>query len=194
MLNTQKKRPGVCLDWMGRLHLNALDLESHAYNQRLTEKSIHWLDDEVMIGEILRKLTALRDINEATSKQMSVWAQRAGGQRVHKEELDHKEEDTSFDSNGWDKQKCENAMQIKNKVIEYCKYCGTGHTQRQYPAYSKICSSCSKTSHLKAVYRSVYSILSLGVPCTTIFTVLNQLIFNLPCIFTFLLIPSNKVK
>ena len=52
---------------MGKLHNRAADCEYLEYDQRLTEKFIHGLDNEVMIGEILRDLTVLKDINEANS-------------------------------------------------------------------------------------------------------------------------------
>ena len=70
---------------MGRLHTEAADCEYHEYNQRLTEQFTYGLDDEVMIGEILRELTTLKDINEATSDQLLIWAQRVEVQRVQKE-------------------------------------------------------------------------------------------------------------
>ena len=47
---------------MGRLHIKGKDCEYHVYDSRLTENFIHRLDDEVMIGKILRDLIALKDI------------------------------------------------------------------------------------------------------------------------------------
>ena len=42
-----------------------------------------------MIGEILRELTAMKDINEDTSDQILIWAQRMEVQRAQKEVLNH---------------------------------------------------------------------------------------------------------
>ena len=47
---------------MGRLCTNVADCEYHECNQRLTEQFIHRLDERVMIGEILRELSVLKDI------------------------------------------------------------------------------------------------------------------------------------
>ena len=87
---------------MDRLHTKAVDCE---YDQRLTEQFIHGLDDKVMTGEIMRELTVLKDINEATSSQILIWAQRVEVQRAQKEVLDHSREDKEFDSIRWDKHK-----------------------------------------------------------------------------------------
>ena len=43
------------------------DCEYYEYDWRFTKQSISRLDDEVMIGEILRKLRALEDIDNVTS-------------------------------------------------------------------------------------------------------------------------------
>ena len=66
---------------MGRFYTKASDCVYHEYNQRLT-KIIHALDDEVMIGKILRELTALGDINKNTSHQILIWTWRVEAQGV----------------------------------------------------------------------------------------------------------------
>ena len=58
-----------------------------------------------MIGEILRKLTALKDINEATSNQKLIWVQGAEVQRALKEVLDSIREAKEFDYIRQDQQK-----------------------------------------------------------------------------------------
>ena len=75
-----------------------LDCEYHDYEKGLIEQFIHESYDEVMIGEILRDLTLLKDINEAMSDQILVSAQRVEAQRVQKRVLDHIREDKEFDS------------------------------------------------------------------------------------------------
>ena len=72
---------------------------------------------------------------------------------MNKEVFDNIRKAKAFNPVRWDK-KCHNARQIKNKVIENCKHCSTRHPQRTCPAYGKICSSCGKTNHFKAVCRS----------------------------------------
>ena len=80
------------------------------------------LDNEIMMGEILRELTALKDINDANSDQILIWAQRMMVQRV----LDHIREHKESNSIRLGKHKCDNARQNRNRGINYCKYCGTG--------------------------------------------------------------------
>ena len=102
---------------------------------------MHGLDDNVMIGNILRKLTALKNIDEATSNQILIWAWSVEAQRAQKEFLHHIREDKAFDSIRHIKQNCDNVRHSKNKVIENFKYCGTRHLQRQCQAYGKMCGS-----------------------------------------------------
>ena len=52
---------------MGKLYTKVSDYEYHEYDWRLTEQSILRLDDEVIIEEILRELTTLKDINDTTT-------------------------------------------------------------------------------------------------------------------------------
>ena len=45
---------------------------------------------------------------------------------------------------------------IEKNIIENCKFYGTGHLQRQCHAYGKICGSCSKSNHFKAVCKIMH--------------------------------------
>ena len=85
------------------------------------------------------------DINMCTNR----W-----GHRVQKEELDYIREDKELDSIRQEKHKHNGARQNRNKGINKCKYCSSGHPQRQYSSYDKMCSSCGKANHFKAVCRS----------------------------------------
>ena len=76
------------MDWQDVY--KASDCKYHEYT--------NGLDDVVMIGKILRELTAIKDINEATRDQILIWAQRMEVQGVQKEVLDHIREDKEFDS------------------------------------------------------------------------------------------------
>ena len=102
----------------------------------------------------MKEITVLKDINEASSGQILMWTQRVEAQRAQKEVLDHVREDGEFHSIRWDKHKCDNAGQNKNRVIKKCKYCGTGHPLRQCPAYGKMCGGCSNANHFKVACRS----------------------------------------
>ena len=52
--NLKRKSHYFAQEEMGRLHTKAIDCEYHEYDQRLREKFINRLDDEVMIGKRLR--------------------------------------------------------------------------------------------------------------------------------------------
>ena len=90
---------------MGRLHTKAADCEYHEYDRWLTEQFIHGLDDEVMIGEIVRVLMALKDTNEVTRNHILMWTLRMEVQRVQKEVLDNIRDGKEFDFVRQDKQK-----------------------------------------------------------------------------------------
>ena len=76
---------------MNRLCTEAVDCEYKECNRRMTEQFINGLDDEVCIGEIIRELTALKDINEVTSDHILMWTQRA-----QKEVLDNIRDEKEF--------------------------------------------------------------------------------------------------
>ena len=43
------------------------------YDRRITEQFIHVLDDEGMVSQILREVSVLEDINDATSEWVLLW-------------------------------------------------------------------------------------------------------------------------
>ena len=59
------------------------------YDRKLTKKFIHGLENEGMISGILREVSPLDDINDASSKLVLLWAQRVESQGVQKEALDN---------------------------------------------------------------------------------------------------------
>ena len=71
------------------MHTKTADCEYHEYDRRLTEQFITGLDNEVMIGEIIWELTALKDISEAISYQILMWVERVEAQSGQKEVLDN---------------------------------------------------------------------------------------------------------
>ena len=84
---------------------------------------IHGLDDEGMISEILRKVSALEDINDATSERVLIWALQVEAQRVQKEVLDSIKEAKDFDSIRHNMQKQNNKAHKKQRWVENCRYC-----------------------------------------------------------------------
>ena len=53
----------------------------------LTEQFIYKIDDEDMVNEILRGVSALKDIDDGTRERVLLWAQRVEAKRTQKEAL-----------------------------------------------------------------------------------------------------------
>ena len=70
---------------MGRLQTKAADCDCGKYDRRLMEQFIHELDNEGMISEIVRKVSALEDMDETTSEGVLLWAKVAEAQGVQEE-------------------------------------------------------------------------------------------------------------
>ena len=51
-----------------------------------------------MLYNIIRKLTAIKNTNEITRKQLLLWARRVGAQRVHKTFIEATKENKRFDA------------------------------------------------------------------------------------------------
>ena len=49
----------------------------------------------------------------------------------------------------------DNVKHRKQKLLENCNYCGTGHSQRQCPAYGKTYRLCRKTYHFNSMQVNV---------------------------------------
>ena len=82
-----------------------VECDCKEYNRELTKQFINRLDDEAMISEILRKLSALEDIDDATSEPVLLCAQRVHAQRAQKEALNNIKEAKEFDSVKYSTQK-----------------------------------------------------------------------------------------
>ena len=80
---------GSVQEWMGRLHVKVMDCEYKEYDRRLKEQFINCLDDENQVEEIITYLTAYKDTNDVSSKQILLWAQKVEVQNGLKELLDN---------------------------------------------------------------------------------------------------------
>ena len=67
----------------------AADCEYHEYDRRLTKQFIYELDNEGMIGEILRKITTLEDTDYATSEWIVFGTQSIQAQKLQKEVMNN---------------------------------------------------------------------------------------------------------
>ena len=63
-------------EWMGRLCVAATECNYREIDQQLKEQFIHWLNDKVMLDEVIRELTAKSNDEQTTSEGVLVWAKR----------------------------------------------------------------------------------------------------------------------
>ena len=61
---------------MGGLWIKAAECDYKEYDRKLTEQFIYRLDDEGMLKEILRDVSALEDIRHATSEKVLLRVQK----------------------------------------------------------------------------------------------------------------------
>ena len=59
---------------MGRLQTKVVECDYKGYDRKMIEQFIQGLDDKGMISKILREVSVLEDINDATSKWVLSWA------------------------------------------------------------------------------------------------------------------------
>ena len=62
---------------MGRLHMKATNFQYKEYHRRLKEQIRNSPDDENIITEIFKELTAMKDTSEVGRKKVLMWTQRA---------------------------------------------------------------------------------------------------------------------
>ena len=95
----------------------------------------------------LRELAAVKDIKEATSDQIIMWAQRLDVHRVQREVLNHIREDHEFDSFRWNEYGSDNARQNMSGGITNSKYCGTGYPRDSVQHMAKCLAVVAKPTN-----------------------------------------------
>ena len=60
---------------MGRLQTKEADCDYNEYNRKLTKQFKHGLDDECVISEILREVSALENIDNTTTEWVLLWTE-----------------------------------------------------------------------------------------------------------------------
>ena len=63
-------------EWMGRLCVVVAECNYREIDRQLKEHFIHWLNDKVMLDEVIRELTAKSNDEQMTSKGILAWAKR----------------------------------------------------------------------------------------------------------------------
>ena len=69
-------------EWMGRLHVAAVECNYQEVNRQLKEQLIYGLNDKHMLEEIIKELTATENDDHITSGGVLAWAKRVEAQRA----------------------------------------------------------------------------------------------------------------
>ena len=69
-------------EWMGRLHMMAVEVIYQEVDRQLKEQSIHSLNNKLMLEEIIKELTATRSDDHITSEGVLAWVKRMEAQRA----------------------------------------------------------------------------------------------------------------
>ena len=69
-------------EWMGRLHVAAVECNYQEVNRQLKEQFIHGLNNKGMFEEIIKELTATKSYDCITSEGVLAWAKRVETQRT----------------------------------------------------------------------------------------------------------------
>ena len=69
---------------MDRLRL----VQLYSADRQLKEQFVHWLNDNDIFEEIIRKLTKAKESAEITSEQVLGWVKRVGAQRAQSAIMD----------------------------------------------------------------------------------------------------------
>ena len=104
-----------------------------------------------MPEETIKELMTVRGNDQITSGNVLVWMKRVNAQRAQAAVMSTITESKEFDKIKvsipvWTSNP---RMSIKHNTLSQptCRYCGSTHPPRQCPAYSKVCTECSKVGH-----------------------------------------------
>ena len=84
-------------EWLGRLHIYAVECNYQEVDRQLKEQFIHGLNDKYMLEEIIKELMATKNDDHITSGGVLAWAQRVETQRAQAAVLNTLTESRQFD-------------------------------------------------------------------------------------------------
>ena len=70
------------MEWMGRLHVVAMECNYQEVDWQLKEQSIHGLNNKYMLEEIIKDLMATNNNDHITSGGMLAWAKMVEVQKA----------------------------------------------------------------------------------------------------------------
>ena len=86
-------------EWMGRLHVAAVECNYQEVNRQLKEQFIYDLNDKGMLEEIIKELTTTKNDECITSGGVLAWVKRMEAQRAQASVLNMLTETKQFDKN-----------------------------------------------------------------------------------------------
>ena len=84
-------------EWMGRLHVVAVECNYQEVNRQLKEQFIHGLNDKGMLEEKIKELTATKNDDCITSGGVLAWTKRVEAQRAQATVLNMLTESRQYD-------------------------------------------------------------------------------------------------
>ena len=145
-------------EWMGKLHVAAVECNYQEVDRQLKEQFIHWPNDKHMLEEIIKELTASNNDDHITSGGVLAWAKWVEVQRAQTAVLNTLTESRQFDKVKIlkNKTKEDTARAPSNWTMQWqlCRYYGGKHQLRQCSVYGKMCVGCGKVGHFKKVCHS----------------------------------------
>ena len=148
-------------EWMGRLHVAAVECNYREIDWQLKEQFIHpikeQLNNKIMVDEVIRELTTKSNNEQTTNEDVLSRAKRVEAQWAQAAILNDIIESHEFD-------KIKMAQKLKSSQDKEtthqtfhrwpCRYCGGSHMPRQCSSYGKMCIGCGKMGHFRKVCRS----------------------------------------
>ena len=84
-------------EWMGRLHVAAVECNYQEVDRQLKKQFIYGLNDKHMLEEIMKELTTTNNDDHITSGDVLAWAKRVETQRAQAAVLNMLTESRQFD-------------------------------------------------------------------------------------------------
>ena len=141
-------------EWMGRIGVAMAECNYKEIDCQLKEQFIHGLNDKMVVDKVIRELTTKSSSDQMTSEDMLIWAKRVEAQRMQAVILSDITESQRFDQVKVAKQQAAQRATHRASPHRLCRYCGSVHALRQFPAYGKTCTGCRKLGHFKKVCQS----------------------------------------
>ena len=109
-------------EWMGRLHLAAVECNYQEVDRQLKEQFIHGLSDNRMLEEIIKELTVTNKDDHITSGGVLAWAKRVEVQRAQVAVLNMLTESSSLT-----KQKYQRKQRKTPLELQLAGQCSSSH-------------------------------------------------------------------